>query len=178
MVRLARQYVGGADVAEEVVQETWLAVMAGIDGFEARSSLRTWMYRIVIHRAKTRGVREGRTLPFSALQHDEAGPSVPPDRFQGDDAPWPGHWATPPRPWSRPQERLLSLEMRARLREAIAGLSEAQQLVLTLHDVEGMHGSEICQLLGITPGHMRVLLHRARSRLRADLEPYLASSEA
>ena len=172
--RVARAYVSTDAVAEEVVQETWLAVIAGLDRFEQRASLKTWLFHILTNKAKTRGVREKRIVPFASLRPaDDAGePAVAPERFQGDGAAWPGHWATPPRPWEDPERRLASLEARERLRAAIAALPEAQQAVLTLRDVEGLDADEVCELLDLTPGNQRVILHRARARVRAELEHY------
>ena len=172
--RVARAYVSTDAVAEEVVQDTWLAVISGLDRFEGRSSLKTWIFHILANKAKTRGVREHRTVPFASLAgagDDE--PSVAPERFQRPGDAWPGHWATPPRPWEDPQRRLGSLEAREMLREAIAALPSVQQAVLTLRDVEGVDADEVCRLLDISPGNQRVILHRARSRLRGALEGYM-----
>ena len=170
--RVARAYVSTDAVADEVVQETWLAVIAGLDRFEGRSSLKTWLFQILTNKAKTRGVRERRSVPFASLgPGDEAAePSVSPDRFQGPGDAWPGHWATPPRPWEDPERRLQSLEARERLREAIGNLPEVQQAVLTLRDVEGLEAEEVCDLLDLSAGNQRVILHRARARVRAELE--------
>jgi RNA polymerase sigma-70 factor (ECF subfamily) len=172
--RVVRAYVASDAVADEVVQETWLAVVKSLDRFEARSTLKTWIFNIAINIAKTRGARERRTVPFSVLAAaDEAGPSVPAERFMGPDAAWPSHWQVPPRPWEDPDRRLRSLEAREHLREAIAALPSVQQAVLTLRDVEGLGSDEVCSLLELTPGNQRVLLHRARSRVRASLETYM-----
>jgi RNA polymerase sigma-70 factor (ECF subfamily) len=171
--RVARMYVSTDSVAEEVVQETWLAVIAGLDRFEHRASLKTWLFHILANKAKTRGTRERRSTPFASLAGaggDE--PSVPPERFQGDDAAWPGHWAAPPRPWEDPERRLQSLEARAHLRAAIGALPDVQQAVLTLRDVEGLDAGEVCALLDLTDGNQRVILHRARARVRTELERY------
>jgi len=177
--RLARMYVSTDSVADEIVQETWLAVLDGIDRFEGRSSLKTWLFRILANKAKTRGVRERRTVPFASLgPGDEDEPSVPADRFQGPDDASPGGWATPPRPWEDPERRLASLEARERLREAIGALPEIQQAVITLRDVEGLPSEEVAELLDITPGNERVILHRARARVRADLERYFDEEPA
>jgi RNA polymerase sigma-70 factor (ECF subfamily) len=174
MKRLARTYVQSDAVAEEVVQDTWLAVVAGIQGFEGRSSLTTWMFSILINKAKTRGTRERRSTPLSCLAGDDPNePAIDPDRFQGDDDAWPGHWATPPRPWQRPERRLLSLEARDRLKQALDELPERQRIVVTLRDVEGLEAEEVCELLSLSPENQRVLLHRARTRLRALLESYV-----
>ena len=169
--RVARLYVASDALADEVVQETWLAVVTGIDRFQGRSSLKTWIFHILANIAKTRGARERRMVPLAALatgEDDE--PTVPPERFQGPDGPWPGHWACAPRPWEDPERRLGSLEAREHLRAALAGLPEAQQTVVTLRDVEGMSAEEVCDLLDLTPVNQRVLLHRARSTVRAGLE--------
>lgn len=171
--RVARAYVASDAVAEEVVQETWLAVIDGLERFEERSTLKTWLFHILTNRAKTRGVRERRSVPFASLAAAGAEPAVSPERFQRPGDPWPGHWATPPRPWEDPERRLSSLEAREHLRAAIAGLPAVQQAVLTLRDVEGLEAEEVCDLLELSAGNQRVLLHRARSRVRAELEGYL-----
>jgi RNA polymerase sigma-70 factor (ECF subfamily) len=172
--RVARAYVSTDAVAEEVVQETWLAVIDGLDRFEQRSTLKTWLFHILTNRAKTRGVRERRSVPFASLAaREDAEPAVAPERFQGDGDAWPGHWAAPPRPWEDPERRLASLEARERLREAIGALPAVQQAVVTLRDVEGLDSEEVCALLGLSPGNQRVILHRARARLRDALEDYM-----
>src|SRR3954447_13979344 len=176
MRRLARHHVASDAVADEVVQEAFLAVVSGIGRFEGRSSVKTWMYTILVNLAKTRGTRERRIVPFSALgpdAGDDGGPSVPAERFQGASDAWPGHWATPPCPWEDPERRLASLETRRLLRGAIAMLPTAQQAVVTLRDVEGFGAEEVCAMLGLTAANQRVLLHRARARLRAALEPVM-----
>jgi RNA polymerase sigma-70 factor (ECF subfamily) len=171
--RVARMYVSTEAVAEEVVQETWLAVIAGLDRFEQRASLKTWLFHILANKAKTRGTRERRSTPFASLAGAGADePSVAPERFQGDGDAWPGHWASPPRPWEDPERRLQSLEARARLRAAIQALPDVQQAVLTLRDVEGLDAGEVCALLDLTDGNQRVILHRARARVRTELERY------
>jgi RNA polymerase sigma-70 factor (ECF subfamily) len=174
MLRVAQMYVRDRATAEEVVQETWLAVLNGIDRFEGRSSLKTWLFRILTNRAKTRGEREGRVLPFSALAgaSDEADePSVDPDRFLGLDSPHPGAWAAPPRAW--PQDKVLERETLDVIEMAIERLPEAQREVILLRDVEGWTPMEVAHALEITDGNERVLLHRARSKVRAALEEYL-----
>jgi RNA polymerase sigma-70 factor (ECF subfamily) len=174
MKRMARTFVGSDAVAEEVVQDTWLAIVAGIDRFEGRSSLQTWMFSILTNTAKTRGARERRSTPLSCLggrEPDE--PAIDADRFQSDDDAWPGHWATPPRPWQKPERRLLSLEARGHLKAALDVLPERQRLVVTLRDVEGFGADEVCELLDLSPENQRVLLHRGRTRLRATLEAYV-----
>jgi RNA polymerase sigma-70 factor (ECF subfamily) len=173
LMRVARMYVPSNAVAEEVVQETWLAAISGLDRFEQRASLKTWLFHILANKAKSRGVRERRTVPFATLARSgDDEPSVPPDRFQQGGDTWPGHWATPPRPWEDPERRLQSLEARDRLRAAIGALPEVQQTVLTLRDVEGLDAEEVCSLLDLTDGNQRVILHRARARVRAELERY------
>jgi RNA polymerase sigma-70 factor (ECF subfamily) len=173
MLRVAQMYVRDRATAEEVVQETWLAVLNGIDRFEERSSLKTWLFRILTNRAKTRGEREGRTVPFSALGGaDEADPpSVDPDRFLGPDSAEPGAWASPPRAW--PQDRLLARETLGVIQMAIEDLPGAQREVIRLRDIEGWTPMEVADALEITDGNQRVLLHRARSKVRAALESYL-----
>ena len=173
MLRVAQMYVRDRATAEEVVQETWLAVLNGIDRFEERSSLKTWLFRILTNRAKTRGQREGRTVPFSSLAGAGEGdePSVDPDRFLGPDSPTPGAWAAPPRAW--PQEKLLERETLGVIQMAIEDLPEAQREVIRLRDVEGWTPMEVSEALEITDGNQRVLLHRARSKVRAALEMYL-----
>lgn len=174
MLRLAQDFVRSRAVAEEVVQETWLAVLNGIDRFEGRSSLKTWLFRILVNKAKTRGIREARTVPFSALDIEGEEPTVPEDRFRGPEDHWAGHWASPPRPLADvPEERLLSGELKVRLRDALATLPEAQRAVVTLRDVVGCGPEEVCELLGVSDGNQRVLLHRGRSKLRAALESYV-----
>jgi len=176
--RVARMYVSTDAVAEEVVQETWLAAIAGLERFEQRASLKTWLFHILANKAKTRGVRERRSVPFASLAGAGDEPAVPPERFQGDGDAWPGHWATPPRPWEDPERRLQSLEARERLRAAIGALPDVQQAVLTLRDVEGLEADEVCRLLDLSDGNQRVILHRARARVRAELEAYFEERPA
>jgi RNA polymerase sigma-70 factor, ECF subfamily len=173
LVRVARAYVRTDAVAEEVVQETWLAVLQGIDRFEERSSLKTWLFRILVNRAKTKGQREARSVPVSSLEDEEGegGPSVDPDRFLGDDHRWAGYWSAPPQPWEGvPDERLLSKERMDVVGAALRALPPRQQQVLVLRDVEGLGAGEVCDLLDLSEGNQRVLLHRARSSVRAALE--------
>jgi RNA polymerase sigma-70 factor (ECF subfamily) len=169
LVRVARMFVPTQAAAEEVAQETWLAVLNGLDRFEGRSSLKTWIFRILTNRAKTRGIREGRSLPFSALEPDE--PSVGPERFRTGDDRWPGHWAAPPSGF--PEERLLAGETRDVIERTIAGLPPTQRAVISLRDIEGWSAEEVCNALTLTETNQRVLLHRARSAVRAALEQYL-----
>ena len=173
MLRLARLYVSSAAVAEDVVQEAWLGVLRGIDRFEGRSSLKTWIFRILTNTAKTRGVREARSVPFSALAAEDEGPSVDPDRFLGDDTRFPGHWASPPRRWEG-AESLLALETLAVIEREIAKLPPAQAAVITMRDIEGLDSEEVRNVLDISETNQRVLLHRARSRVRRALEEYMA----
>lgn len=177
MLRLASLYLPRA-AAEEVVQDTWLAVLEGIDRFQGRSSLKTWIFSILMNRTKTRAQREGRSLPFSALVDAAAEavePSVDPSRFLGADHPrWPRHWATPPKSWGEsPEEVLLARETQARIQEAIDALPAGQRQVITLCDVEGWETEEVCELLAITRTNQRVMLHRARSKVRRALEQYV-----
>jgi RNA polymerase sigma-70 factor (ECF subfamily) len=173
LIRIALIYVRDRAVAEEVAQETWLLVLEGLDRFESRSLLKTWIFRILVNRAKTRGAREGRQVPVSAVAGDDE-PEVPLDRFLPPDDPRrPLGWAAPPRAW--PEERLLARETVTRVREAIAQLPPAQQSVIGLRDVEGHSATEVAAVLGISAANERVLLHRARSRLRRELEEYFES---
>jgi RNA polymerase sigma-70 factor (ECF subfamily) len=179
LVRVARTYVRSAAVAEEVVQETWLGVLRGLDRFRGESSVKTWVFRILTNQAKTRAVRESRSIPFSALAGDDDGEAaVDESRFLPDDHPhWPGHWASAPASWRElPEERLLAAETRGRVQKAIDRLSPMQQQVITLRDVEGWAAEEVCELLGLTDANQRILLHRARSKVRAALEGYLAEA--
>jgi RNA polymerase sigma-70 factor (ECF subfamily) len=176
LLRVAMLYLRDRSVAEEVVQETWLGVIRGLDRFERRSLLRTWIFRILTNTAKTRAVRESRSVPFSALATTEAadGPSVDPERFRGADDRWSGHWASPPQSWAElPEGRLVSKETLGVVREAIAALPLMQAKVITLRDVEGWSSEEVCALLELSEGNQRVLLHRARSKVRSQLERYL-----
>jgi RNA polymerase sigma-70 factor, ECF subfamily len=165
MLRVARMYVSSRAVAEEVVQETWLAVLNGIGAFEGRSSLKTWIFRILTNIAKTRGRRETRSVPFSALAPDDEH-AVDPDRFAEN-----GQWAAPPRAWG-PEERLLGAEAIAVVEDAIAMLPPSQALVITMRDVEGWSAEEARNALDISETNQRVLLHRARSKVRQALEDY------
>jgi RNA polymerase sigma-70 factor (ECF subfamily) len=176
MLRLATMYVSSRAVAEEVVQEAWLAVLTGIDRFEERSSLKTWVFRILTNKAKTRAQREGRTVPFSSLSDADAEhePAVDPDRFVPTGVPGRGPWATPPRAFDRiPEDRLLAREARERIVAAIVALPPAQRAVITLRDVDGLSAEEACAVLELSEGNQRVLLHRARSKVRAEFERYV-----
>jgi RNA polymerase sigma-70 factor (ECF subfamily) len=178
LLRVAQIYVSSRAVAEEVLQETWIGVLNGIDGFEARSSLKTWIFRILTNIAKTRGQREGRTVPFSALERPDAVPeaAVDADRFlPPDHERWPGHWAAKPEPW--PEDRLIAGETREVVQRAIEELPPAQRAVISLRDVEGWSPEEACNALGVTETNQRVLLHRARSKVRQVLEDYLSEAQ-
>ena len=179
LLRLAMSYVATKEAAEDVVQETWMGVLSGIDRFEGRSSLKTWIFRILVNRAKTKGVRERRSVPFSALEGDgaEKEPSVDPSRFQ-EGTRSAGAWSAPPESWEGiPEERLLAGETRAVVEAAIAMLPAMQRAVITLRDVRGFTSQEACEVLGLTEANQRVLLHRARSKVRARLEEYLGSAQ-
>ncbi len=177
MLRVASMFVKSRASAEEVVQETWIGVLEGLHLFEGRSSLRSWIFRILVNRAKTRGVHDGRAVPLSALGDlADDGPSVSADRFRDETERWPGHWSQPPEPW--PDARVESSEMVALVREALETLPEAQRTVMSLRDVDGWDTAEVGDLLGITEGNQRVLLHRARSRVRAFVEARLGAEGA
>ncbi|MBB4907876.1 RNA polymerase sigma factor [Actinophytocola algeriensis] len=171
MVRVARAFVSTPDSAAEVVQDAWLAVIEGIDGFAGRSSLRTWVYRVLVNIAKRRATRESRVVPWSSVVPD-AGPTVDPALFQGAGEPFPGHWRAEPAPW--PEQHALAAEVRACLAGAIARLPERQRVVLVLRDVEGHDSAEVCSILDITAANQRVLLHRARAFVRNELAGYHA----
>ena len=178
LLRLAMLYVSRREVAEEVVQETWLGVLKGIDRFEARSTLKTWLFRILLNRAKTRGQREARMIPFSAMFDADSEPEEPEmalDRFLPEDHPeYPGHWARPPASWGADAEKqLLGKEMRAHIQKAIEALPSTQREVITLRDVEGWTSEEVCNALRVSETNQRVLLHRARTRVRRALDAHL-----
>ena len=172
MLRTAMIYVGSRARAEEVVQETWLAVLGGIDRFDSRSSLKTWIFRILVNLAMKSGGKERRSASFTAL------PAVPADRFLPDDHPeWAGHWAVPPVVWPTPEEGLLTGETRDVIIGALDGLPPAQRDVIALRDIAGWESDEVCEALSISAANQRVLLHRARSRVRAVLEEYFESGD-
>lgn len=182
LLRVAMVYVKNRTVAEEVVQETWLGVLDGLERFEGRSSLKTWIFKILTNIATTRAARERRTLPFSALAAQEAGEdeaSAEPDRFfPPDHDRYPGHWAIGPTAWSTPEEGLLSGETRQIILHTIQNLPPAQRTVITLRDIEGWPSEEVCEALEVSEGNQRVLLHRARSKVRSSLERYFGAVEA
>jgi RNA polymerase sigma-70 factor (ECF subfamily) len=174
MMAVAQMYVKSRAIAEEVVQEAWLGVLQSLDRFEGRSSLKTWILAILVNKAKTRGVREARSVPFASLapEHDE--PAVEPERFRGPRDAFPGHWRAYPGNWGAAPD--VALEDRETLRvamRAIAALPAAQQTVIRMRDVEGYSSDEVCAALEVSAGNERVLLHRARSRVRAALEAHL-----
>jgi RNA polymerase sigma-70 factor (ECF subfamily) len=178
LLRLARIYVPDQAVAEEVVQETWMGLLQGIQRFEERSSLKTWLFHILMNRAKTHAQREGRSIPFSSLpgaDGEQADAGIEADRFFPLDHPErPGHWVSFPQSWDEiPEERLLSQETRSHIEQAIRTLPPAQREVITLRDVEGWTSDEVCDFLGISQANQRVLLHRARAQVRRALEQYL-----
>jgi len=181
MTRVAAGIVSSRAVAEEVVQETWLAVFTGIHRFEGRSSLRTWIFRILMNTANTQRARDARSVPFTdlgpELSSDE--PPVAPERFLPPDHRWPSGWATPPSSWAEdPEARLLSAETLDVIRRAIAVLPPGQRAVVMLRDVEGWTPEEVSEALGLSRGNQRVLLHRARSRIRAALELWMSVQQA
>jgi len=179
--RLARNYVATAAVADDVVQETWLAVVKGIDRFEERSAVSTWLYRILANIARTRGVREHRSIPFSSVGsalEEGAGPAVEPERFGTPGAPGYGAWASPPTPWDdEPETRLESSEVLEVVRAAVDQLPPAQREVMTLRDLEGWTSTEVRNALDLTETNQRVLLHRARSKVRRAIEAYFEKAE-
>ncbi len=175
LMRLARTFVASAAVAEEVVQETWLGLLKGLDGFEQRATLKTWLFRVLVNRAKTRGVREARSVPWSALgPEDEGEPAVDPTRFNAR-----GRWTSPPQPWEddTPEALLLRRETRAQLEAAIEALPPRQRTVLVLRDIEGVAPDEVCGMLGLSDANQRVLLHRARAALQRALERHRAEED-
>ena len=170
--RVARTFVRTDAAADDVVQETWLGVVRGLQGFEERSSLRTWIFKILVNTARTRAVRDARNLPFSAVEGD-AGPAVEPAAFGAD-----GRWSSAPaRLESDPETGLLSAELRAHLLAAVERLSPDQRAVITLRDLVGLPASQVCELLELTDGNQRVLLHRARARVRTALIPLMETTE-
>ena len=176
MQRIALLYVGNRALADEVVQETWLAVLQGIDRFQGRSSLKTWLFRILTNIAQRRARHERRSVPLSSLapQDDEWTGSVASERFLGPDERWTGHWVSFPSLWSAlPDEHLLSVETLAVARRSIDSLPPSQRTVIDLRDVHGWTSAEVCELLEISEANQRVLLHRARSKVRQALEDHL-----
>ena len=188
--RLARGYVTTDASADEVVQDTWVAVIRGLDGFEGRSALRTWVYRILVNTAKTRAVREARTVPSEELFAGDTGPTVDPARFRGSGSPgrrsWnpfqrqgdpaAGTWLNPPAAWPSPESSAVARETRTEIARALAELPERQRIVVALRDADGWSSEEVCEIMGISAGNQRVLLHRGRAALRTRLEEYFSTS--
>lgn len=175
LVRFATHYVADHAAAEEVAQETWIAFVQGLDRFEGRSSLKTWLFRTLLNCARNRKRKDVRSVPFSAAFAAEASdePSVDAARFRAE-GPWTGHWAVAPRSFEADGERaLLRQELQARIQRAVEALAPAQREVLSLRDIEGLTAEETCEVLGVSDVNQRVLLHRARSRVRAEVERYL-----
>ena len=174
LLRVALIYCRSRDIADEVVQDTWLGVLQGIDRFEGRAAFRTWLFQILVNRARTHARKEGRTLSFSSLEDEAESPGEPavsPERFRPADDKWPHNWAVPPHAWGESADaRLLSGETMELVKRAIDALPPAQQQVITLRDVEGWTSEDVCNVLTISETNQRVLLHRARSRVRAELE--------
>ncbi len=178
LVRLAISYVRSREVAEEVVQETWLAVLKGIDGFEGRSSLKTWILSILMNQARTVGRRESKHSSFAAEfdpNSEGAEPAVDPGRFHRvDDPAMDGHWSRPPIDWAGdPERELLTREALEFVEQVVAQLPPSQREVITLRDIEGCTAPEVCNMLAITETNQRVLLHRARSKVRTTLAWYM-----
>jgi RNA polymerase sigma-70 factor (ECF subfamily) len=175
MLAVAHPHVRSRAIAEEVVQEAWMGVIRGLDGFEGRSSLKTWILRIVVNTAKTRGVREARSVPFASLAAEGEGePAVDPDRFRGPDDLYPGGWRAFPANWHLlPEEALHQRQALELIVSTIAALPPAQRAVIRMRDVEGCSADEVCAALELSEGNQRVLLHRARSQVRSALEHHL-----
>jgi RNA polymerase sigma-70 factor (ECF subfamily) len=176
MLRVARMYVPTRAIAEEVVQDAWVGVLRGLDAFEGRSSLRTWILRILVNTAKTRGKREARSVPFASVwaTDPDAEPAVELDRFLDERSDHPGHWAIGPASWEAvPEKRLLSRETLRRVSAAIDALPPNQREVIRLRDVLGWSSQEVCNALDLSETNQRVLLHRARAKVRRALDGYL-----
>lgn len=176
LLRLALLYCRSLAIAEEIVQDAWLGVIQGIDRFEGRASFKTWLFRILVNRARTRAEREGRALSFSSLAEEAEAPgepAVPPERFRPLDDKWPNNWALPPQSWGESTDSgLLAGETMDLVKRAIAQLPSSQQQVITLRDIEGWAAEDVCNVLMISETNQRVLLHRARSHLRSALESH------
>jgi RNA polymerase sigma-70 factor (ECF subfamily) len=176
MLRMALAHIDNRAIAEEVVQDAWLTVLRSIDRFEGRSALRTWVIGIVVNIARSRARAERRTV---ALDAADAEPSVERARFLPLEHPrWPRHWAVEPLPWPTPEENMLAVETRRVILDAIATLPPSQREVVVLRDLEGLSSRDVCNVVGVTDTHQRVLLHRARSRVRKAIEQYLGAKEA
>jgi RNA polymerase sigma-70 factor, ECF subfamily len=176
MLRVARGFVSTAATAEEVVQDTWLAVVEGLDGFAGRAALKTWVFTILVNIARRRGFRESRTVPWTDLGPIDAGPTVDRARFLEEGHPYAGHWREFPASWPAPEKAALDGEARAAAAAALARLPDRQRVVVTLRDVEGYGSTEVCAILGITAENQRVLLHRGRAAVRGELERYFTEA--
>jgi RNA polymerase sigma-70 factor (ECF subfamily) len=180
LIRLARLNLGDLAAAEEVVQETWVGFLDSLERFEGRASVRTWLYRILLNKARTRQSKDARTVPFSSIEDEGLPyePSVDPGRFRGGDDQWPGHWVSAPPSWSDiPEDRFLASETFRVVDEALRGLPPAQRELVTLRDIDGWSSTEVCNVLGLSETNQRVLLHRGRSRVREALERHLSEEE-
>ena len=173
IVRLAGGYVKTTAAAEDVAQETWMAVFSGLAAYQARASFRAWLFRIAVNIAKKRATCDAKGVPFSALEGlEDAEPAGDARRFQQADAGWAGHWASPPQPWSDAEQRLLASETVELVARAMEALPAAQRQVMTLRDIQELTSEEVCEVLGLSEANQRVLLHRARSKVRAALEAH------
>lgn len=173
MLRVAARFVSSDTVAEEVVQDTWLGVLQGIDRFRAQASLKTWLFTILLNQARRRGAMEHRTIPFSAFTREDTEPAVDPDRFQSPGHKYAGHWIGEIADWGQlAEEIVLAKETRAVVQRTIETLPLSQSIVITLRDLEGWSATEVCHVLAITESNQRVRLHRARCRVRRELERY------
>jgi len=176
MIRVALAYVSSEAVAEEAVQEAWVGIFQGLDKFEGRCPLRAWMFRVLANCAKMRGGREARSVPFSALELDDSDDPPSPENFRpADDPRWPGHWAHPPEPWA--DDRLADAEAAQRVRAEIDRLPPNQRQVIILRDIEDWDSAEVCEALGLSEANQRVLLHRARTRVRKALACWARRAE-
>lgn len=177
VMRTVQRHCHATSAWDDAVQEVWITFLGSLDRFAGRSSLRTWLLGIAIHQARNHGRREARSVPLSSLARDEASgdaPSVSPDHFRAADDRWAGHWASPPAAWgSLGQTPALARELRERLQRAVDTLPTAQREVVVLRDIEGLDGPEVAEALGITEANARVLLHRGRARVRAEIESYV-----
>lgn len=178
LIALAERFVLTREEAEDAVQNTWLAVVAGLDRFEGRSGLRTWVVSILIRQAQHTGQRERRSIPFSSAWRDERGPTVDADRFRPPDSPeWPNGWSAPLPRWDlMPENHQQAAELRGVVDAAITELPRRQQQVIITRDLWGCGSEEVCTMLQLSANHQRVLLHRARAHVRASLETYLTQS--
>lgn len=179
MARVARSFVASAASAEDVVQDTWLAVIHGIAGFEGRSALKSWVYAILVNTAKARGVKDSKTVSLDGVLPEEQGPTVDGSRMRGPADPYPGHWAVgqAPTAWSMPEDRALHGELRSVLARALDALPARQRLVIALRDVEGLSSADAAAALGMSAGNFRTVLHRARATVRGHLEEYFADRD-